>query len=395
MLGAAAVALLTPAVESTSVPMVGSYPVCRTCVSFAEQNINNLLNIILNSGVLGSCGALCSKLPDSTEQTICNIFCDIVGVETFVHLLNHVDLDPIFFCEDLKLCPIADCQAEQCVVLNSVSVQPASGPSGQTFNIQSTYTVINNTGTGEIVVQIEDPSGEIMGDGVVIPGYYTGSYALNFQLNTQPSEDEPFNPGTYNVQIIVCEGECGSKLPHSRILSTKSVSFEITNSGKTTLDKHHKRRLVHTRATIVQDMESFVKGLASVYAEELHWESCIKDVYSVYTSIRSFESDISTIRWGEWKTDIDDLKSALGAVKNLCEDVKSAITDCDLTELGGKLGEAIAKLSSWIGDIEEGVEVALHIISLVEDTIDVVDGIERSDWYEVGTGVGNLINILA
>lgn len=394
LIGAATIALFSSPAESKSItyPIIkdvsGKYPLCTTCVSFAEQNINNLLNIILNSGVIGSCGALCSKLPNSAEQTICSLLCDVVGVEAFIHLIDHVDLDPIWFCEEIKICPVQDCTTQQCVTINSLASQPSQGPSGQTFNIQLAYTVINNTGTGEIDFEIIDPSGQAFGDGVVIPGYFQGSYGINLQVNTQPTEDEPFSPGTYTVVVYICEGECGSKLSHSRVLSTQQTSFEITSS-KAKISK------VYNRMQVVQEMESFIQGLASIFAEQLHWESCIKDVYSLYTTIRSFEADVSSMRWGAWATDVRDLKSALGAVKDLCEEIKSTISDCDLTELGGKLGKVIAKLSNWIGEVEEGVDVAIHIINLVQDAIDVVEGIDHDNWYEVGQGVGGLVNTLA
>jgi len=146
---------------------------------------------------------------------------------------------------------------------------------------------------------------------------------------------------------------------------------------------------------VVHDMESFIEGVASVFASELHWVSCVKDVYSVAVDARSLEANLNQVRWGEWKQDITVIKGALGDVKTLCESIKGAISDCDLEELAGKLGAAIAKLSEWVGELEEAASVAIHIITFVEDSIDVVEGIESGNWHEVGTGVGGLIDILA
>lgn len=146
---------------------------------------------------------------------------------------------------------------------------------------------------------------------------------------------------------------------------------------------------------VVQDMESFIQGVASVFSSELHWVSCVKDVYSVAVDARTLEANLNQVRWGEWKQDIPIIKGVLGDVKTLCESIKGAISDCDLEELVGKLGAAIAKLSEWVGEVEEAASVGIHIVTFVEDSIDVVEGIETGNWHEVGTGVGGLIDILA
>jgi hypothetical protein len=210
---------------------------------------------------------------------------------------------------------------------------------------------------------------------------FMGELKTNIQNNYSIVESE-VNKVCNNIEY---KGICNYKEDISNLIifkeSTEKICFRL------------KRQII--RRGIVEDMESFINGMASIFAEELHWVSCVKDVYSVYTSIRSLDGDLSRIRWSEWKTDITEIKAALGSIKDLCDDTKSAITDCDLEELGGKLGEAIAKLSNWIGEIEEATEIAIHIVNLVEDTMDVVEGIEHQNWYEVGQGVGGLINTLA
>lgn len=57
-------------------------------VSFTSQAIDQLLNIIVNVGVLGSCGALCSYLPNKIEATVCNLLCDYVGIDEFVKIVE-------------------------------------------------------------------------------------------------------------------------------------------------------------------------------------------------------------------------------------------------------------------------------------------------------------------
>ncbi len=57
---------------------------CAICNSFINQGINQLLNVILQGGVLGGCADLCGKaFPDPSQKTIagiCNLLCDAVGV---------------------------------------------------------------------------------------------------------------------------------------------------------------------------------------------------------------------------------------------------------------------------------------------------------------------------
>ena len=83
--------------------------VCPTCINVAEQSINILLNLILDSGIVGTCGTLCQALADKTGSqvlgTVCDLVCDVVGIDEFIKLLDKADLDPIWYCEIAKLCP--------------------------------------------------------------------------------------------------------------------------------------------------------------------------------------------------------------------------------------------------------------------------------------------------
>ena len=83
--------------------------VCPTCINVAEQSINILLNLILDSGIIGTCGTLCQALADKTGSqalgAVCDIVCDFLGIDEFIKLLDKADLDPIWYCEIAKLCP--------------------------------------------------------------------------------------------------------------------------------------------------------------------------------------------------------------------------------------------------------------------------------------------------
>ncbi|KAK0060817.1 countin-1 [Biomphalaria pfeifferi] len=163
---------------------------CKMCINFSGQAINELLNIILNMGVVGTCADICGLVEQKTGSevlgAVCNILCDIAGVEEFVKLVEKADLDPIYLCELLKTCPVFDGGD---ATLTQFAVNPSSGPQGKkTLNFN--FVSKNGTGTGEIYLFI----------------------------NTVDK-----------IPVELCNGECGSKHPHSRIYDTKNTTFTITN----------------------------------------------------------------------------------------------------------------------------------------------------------------------
>ena len=202
---------------------------CGTCNNFISNGINQLLNAILHGGIIGGCGELCSKAfpTQKTEQGICNMICDAAGVYTFTQLVQKYagDLDPIYFCELAKVCPIHDGGSAR---LDSITVQPESGPVGTTFDIDISFTVWNQTSTGELAVFIIPPKSKTFVTAQLDEGFPPGKYSVKFSLQTQTSEQEPFETGNYLVNFAACDGECGSKLPHSALLFEGSGNFTIT-----------------------------------------------------------------------------------------------------------------------------------------------------------------------
>jgi len=152
---------------------------CSSCVSFISQAIDQLLNIILNGGVIGSCAQLCGYLDNSLEEQVCNVLCDIVGIEAFIKLLSAADPDPIYICEELdQLCPINDKASAN---ITSLAVSPASGPAGTTFSISALYTVKNPIGTGQFVLACLPPNGDgdPFGDANLLVEVPAGTYSVN------------------------------------------------------------------------------------------------------------------------------------------------------------------------------------------------------------------------
>eukprot|EP01130_Rhizamoeba_saxonica_P000596 TRINITY_DN10559_c0_g1_i1.p1 TRINITY_DN10559_c0_g1~~TRINITY_DN10559_c0_g1_i1.p1 ORF type:complete len:238 (+),score=57.60 TRINITY_DN10559_c0_g1_i1:35-748(+) len=211
-------------IEYFKIDNVGSAAECETCVSFIGQAINQLLNIILNVGVLGSCGSLCGMLPNQLEQVVCNLACDYVGIEAFVDLINYEDPDPIYICEEVTMCPIKDNAAGK---INSVTITPAVGHQGDTFTIVVDFTITNATGTGELAVDVFPPEGFPFGDGELMVQTPPGRYGAKLQFEAKPNQEEPFMPGTYTVEAALCEGSCGSIHPHSYLMAKGKGTFKI------------------------------------------------------------------------------------------------------------------------------------------------------------------------
>lgn len=209
---------------------------CSPCCQFMSEAIQEIVEIILNVGVIGSCGELCTlldqKIPSKALEMVCDIFCDIVGVEEFIKLINKAQLDPIYMCELLKQCPIKD---DGDAKITSFAVTPKSGPKGE-FVISFVYVSNNGTGTGEIDLRIDTvdhiPVGENFLHELAKAGTYDGSFKL--KAEPDPSCDptqqpcEQWEAGVYTVKMAICNGECGSKHPHSAIYDEATTTFTIT-----------------------------------------------------------------------------------------------------------------------------------------------------------------------
>jgi hypothetical protein len=107
------------------------FDTCKVCIEFASEALDELLNAVLNIGVVGECSSLCSyveqKLNNKIVGVICNILCDFVGVEEFVKIIDKADLDPIYYCELLKSCQIKD---DGDASITRFDIKPSSGPQG-------------------------------------------------------------------------------------------------------------------------------------------------------------------------------------------------------------------------------------------------------------------------
>jgi len=201
---------------------------CPTCVSFLTDALDELIEIIANAGVLGTCSGLCGQLSNQIESTVCNLICDYVGITAFVDIITAADPDPIFYCEEMDICPI---QEHAKGTITKVQVTPSSGPAGTTFNFLIQYQITNATGTGTLEIDIFPPAtdgGYPFGDVELLLSQPPGTYRVEFQLAATPSEQEGFTPGAYKTKIQLCEGACDSQHSYSYLLDMKNTQFTIT-----------------------------------------------------------------------------------------------------------------------------------------------------------------------
>jgi len=159
---------------------------CPTCIRFAEQSLNILLNIILDSGILGTCQTICQALASKTSAlvgTICDLICDIVGIDEFIHFIEKADLDPIWYCEMAKLCPVNDHGDAK---IKSFAITPPTGRKGTTFTVDVSFQTVNGTGTGEFEIDIKTPDKIPLGADFLLEAKKPGTYGERITIKAQP-----------------------------------------------------------------------------------------------------------------------------------------------------------------------------------------------------------------
>lgn len=223
-------------VMATRTATSGPNDLCNVCIQFYGEAINIILNIILQ-GVVNDCSKLCAAVAQKTgSQTlgaICNLLCDIVGIEDFIKFLENADFDAIYFCELLHTCPVNDHGDAKITIL---SITPPTGPQGTEFKIALDFKTVNGTGTGEVDLFIRTVDGIPLGDDELLVASKPGTYNMGWTLKAAPDPScdptqqpcEMWLPGNYTIDVAVCNGECGSKKPHSAIYDRRSLNFTLT-----------------------------------------------------------------------------------------------------------------------------------------------------------------------
>ena len=222
------VAVCTANLTVLEEPTVQGFSACSLCVSLTTQTLSQLLNIALNLGVVRECSQLCSGLSNTLEVAACSFLCDIAGVKLFVKALDYVDLDPIYYCEEISACPHGD--EESAADMLSLGVYPDSGKRGTEFVIGSMFNVTHATGTGKIEVRIDKPHGGHISGQSLNEGFEPGMYSIRFSLDTNQKDEHgfyAFKRGEYNVTLTICQGNCVSHHPWTKVLAQGQTSFTI------------------------------------------------------------------------------------------------------------------------------------------------------------------------
>eukprot|EP00439_Symbiodinium_sp_Y106_P057652 s428_g8.t1 len=171
----------------------------------------------------------------------------------FVDILNHTDLDPIYFCELLTLCHagpddasarILDIKAAPATISKGDTVQLLADVTKAQLGLQLVLTsqpkVRGGTlrlGVGEFRLAVHGPVTSHISDGFLLPkGLTEGAIQLGAELKVMDdtSGDEPviWRPGTYTFDIHLCQGECGSKHPHSKDFGMATGNFTLKDGRR-------------------------------------------------------------------------------------------------------------------------------------------------------------------
>ncbi|CAF1177860.1 unnamed protein product [Adineta ricciae] len=209
---------------------------CSTCVNTFDALIYFVIQGIMDLGIITTCDDLCSYVTKKSEspylEAICSIACDVVGINEFIRIATKVDLDPIYFCELLTLCPVNDHGDAK---IQAFVISPPHATASTKFVFDLTFQSMNGTGTGQLLYTIHPVDDLRISSFLLIEEKKPGLYAERFTVDTTPDPDcvsditpcELWMPGVYNITVMICNGECNSHHPHSQTYDTVKSSFQI------------------------------------------------------------------------------------------------------------------------------------------------------------------------
>lgn len=225
-----AVLLLALALASGSLaPVQGGNKLCSMCIDLVGQLNNQLINIIANAGVIGSCEDVCGKLPHELEATACTLLCAAAGLDLFIKAVNWADPDPVWTCMAIDICGKTEHAAAE---ITKMDIHPKEGKKHTKFDVEMTWNVTSEIATGELAVGVNGPGAFDVGDSQLVVDMATGLHTAKFQFEAKPSKTNPWVKGHYEVELYLCEGSCGSPHSWSYTITHKSVKFNITDSDE-------------------------------------------------------------------------------------------------------------------------------------------------------------------
>eukprot|EP01116_Phalansterium_solitarium_P004878 TRINITY_DN1607_c0_g1_i1.p1 TRINITY_DN1607_c0_g1~~TRINITY_DN1607_c0_g1_i1.p1 ORF type:complete len:258 (-),score=99.52 TRINITY_DN1607_c0_g1_i1:4-777(-) len=204
---------------------------CPTCINFMLDALETLWDAIGNVGILGGCEKVCGYLPKESEWVACTAICMYAGIDELARVLNTTDPDPVYVCEEINICPVSDTAAAK---ITDVVVDPTTAPMGTTFYVNMSFSIVNATGTGLVMlwaVPPETPFEDGLSEYAYLIETPPGDYKVAFNLPTS-EKGVDWLYGVYNCSVYLCEGYCNSIHKHQYLLDERfNLLFNVTQNN--------------------------------------------------------------------------------------------------------------------------------------------------------------------
>lgn len=200
---------------------------CTGCLVFMEESAS-ALGAAIDGGTFASCAALCSKaFSQNTEIEVCTGLCTVVGLESFLWIINKDDLgNAAVVCEDLKVCKALDCDGP-CAKLDDVVYKPHTVNQGDSVSVNVSYTIEKQFSTFMLEYKMTAADdGQLMGLNYYLKDQEpVGNGWHVFTIDT----DAETPTGAYNVEVKICSGSCEyvADDPHSKVYDNTTIVFAV------------------------------------------------------------------------------------------------------------------------------------------------------------------------
>jgi len=130
----------------------------------------------------------------------------------------------------------------------------------------------------------------------------------------------------------------------------------------------------------------FVIGVAEAFVGKIlpDWANCLRNVYSLATSIGSLYNDFKSGIVQNIKQCVYDLAGILGTLKSIIE-------KCNLKTVAEKIATFCAKVYSGFGSIVIGAKIVINGVNIFHNLDDGLQAWKQGDWETLGKDVGSII----
>jgi len=150
-------------------------------------------------------------------------FCSVIGYQAFWQLFERANLDPFWACQLLDACIVPSNPAAS---LDAILIDPPKGVAGAEFQFTLLFTVINDTGVGQLAYVVYFPTlTQKFVNTTFFEDYAVGPHEV--VLSFQTYNNASFIPGNYPIIFSLCAGMCGGRSPNSQILAEGQSYFVI------------------------------------------------------------------------------------------------------------------------------------------------------------------------